>query len=421
MPTNSARMLNIGLRSITLGTRFLFIFFLAKYLDPASVGYYGIFAATVGYALYFVGLDFYTYVTREILNTPDDQRGRLLKGQAALSGVLYIALLPIALLFFHQVGWPGNLAWWFFPILLMEQFNQEMSRLLIALSEQISASVILFVRQGSWAIGVVALMTWDTQSRHLDAIMALWACAGAVAAVIGMWKLRQLKMGGWQARIDWRWVKKGIVVSAAFLVATLALRGVQTIDRYWLEALGGIEMVGAYVLLLGVASTLMVFLDAGVFAYTYPALIKHNHNGEHEAARAKVRKMLWQTVIFATAFGIISWLLLPYLLHWIGKPIYQQSLPWYPWLLTAMAINAISMVPHFALYARGIDKPIIYSHIGALVGFVVATWAFSHNHSALAVPIGLNVAFTLMLIWKTMAYWQLNKSEKIPKAVPKTT
>lgn len=86
-----------------------------------------------------------------------------------------------------------------------------------------------------------------------------------------------------------------------------------------------------------------------------------------------------------------------------------------------MVINAISMVPHFALYARGIDKPIIYSHIGALVGFVVATWAFSHNHSALAVPMGLNVAFTLMLIWKTMAYWQLNKSEKIPKAVPKTT
>lgn len=414
MATKLDRLLNIGLRSFTLGSRFLFIFFLAKYLDPASVGYYGLFTATVGYCMYFVGLDFYTYVTREILKTPNENRGRLLKGQAALSGVLYIVLLPVALVFLHQAGWPGHLAWWFFPILLLEHFNQEMSRLLVALSEQLTASLILFVRQGSWAVVIVALMTWDTDSRNLDAVMALWGCAGAAAAALGIWKLRQLRMGGWRAPTDWGWIKKGIAVSALFLAATLALRGVQTIDRYWLEALGGIEMVGAYVLLLGVASTLMVFLDAGVFAYTYPALIKHSHNQEHAAARAKVRQMFFQTLAFSAAFGIVSWLLLPYLLDWIGNEIYTNALHWYPWLLMAVVINALGMTPHYALYARGCDKPIIYSHIAALLGFVVSTWAFSKTHSALAIPIGLNISFTLILLWKTMAYWQLNKNETTP-------
>ena len=57
MPATLERMTNIGLRFSTLGVRFLLIFFLAKYLDAASVGYYGLFAATVSYALYFVGLD----------------------------------------------------------------------------------------------------------------------------------------------------------------------------------------------------------------------------------------------------------------------------------------------------------------------------------------------------------------------------
>lgn len=420
MATNTARLLNIGLRSATLGTRFLFIFFLAKYLDPASVGYYGLFSATVGYALYFVGVDFYTYVTREILQAPNEQRGQILKGQAALSGVLYLALLPVALLWLPQSGWPRQLIWWFLPILVLEHFNQEMSRLLVALSEQITASVILFVRQGSWAIALVALMTWNPESRHLQTVMLLWACAGAAAMAIGLWKLRQLRMGGWREKVNWGWIKKGLAVSLSFLVATLALRGVQTIDRYWLEALGGIELVGAYVILLGVAGTFMVFLDAGVFAYTYPALIKHSHQHEHREARAKVRRMLYQTLAIAAAFSVVSWLLLPYLLDWIGNPIYKNALHLYPWLLLAMVVNALSMTPHYALYARGCDRPIIYSHIAALFSFVLVTWAFSTTHSAMAVPIGLNAAFATILAWKSAAYWQLVKTDKqqAPTAMP---
>ena len=199
----------------------------------------------MGYALYFVGLDFYTYVSREVARTPADQRGKLLKSQAALSGVLYLTLLPITVVLLAHAGWPGHLVWWFLPILVLEHFNQEMSRLLIALSEQLTASFILFIRQGSWAAAIIVLMVLDVDFRNLDAAMALWAIAGVVAAGTAVWKLKRLKTMGWALPIDWAWVKKGIVVSTSFLLATLALRGVQNFDRYWLEALGGIEIVGA--------------------------------------------------------------------------------------------------------------------------------------------------------------------------------
>jgi O-antigen/teichoic acid export membrane protein len=412
--TEMTRLFNIALRSTTLATRFLLIFFLAKYLEPSSIGYYGLFCATVGYSLYFVGLDFYTYASREIIKTPISMRGRLLKAQAALSGILYLVLLPFAIVFLNNTEWPSSLVWWFFPILFFEHLNQEMSRLLIVLSEQITASLVLFVRQGSWAIVIVIMMSWDRSSRHLETVMVFWACAGSAAAIMGVWKLKQLQMGHWCSPIDWRWIKKGLVISASFLLATLALRGIQTIDRYWLEALGGIEIVGAYVLLFGVANTLMTFLDAGVFAYIYPELIKHAHNQEYAVGRVKVRRMLFQTLAFSVAFGIVSWLALPYLLVWIGNPVYSNAVFLYPWLFMAVVINAHSTVVHFALYARGIDKPIIHSHLGAILAFVLSTWALSETYSILAVPIGLNVAFTVILVWKGIAYWQLNKAEKMP-------
>jgi O-antigen/teichoic acid export membrane protein len=402
---NGTRVLNMALRSGTLGARFLFVFFLAKYLDPESVGYYGLFTATVGYFLYLVGLDFYTYTTREILKAPLEQRGQMLKGQAALSAILYAIVVPLAVWVLPQVGWPTGLLLWFFPILVFEHLNQEISRLLVALSEQITASVILFMRQGSWALVIVGLMTVDTSMRQLQAVMACWLAAGVIAAMLGLRKIRQLGLGGWQVPVDWTWVKRGAQISLAFLLATLALRGVQTIDRYWLQSLTSIETVGAYVLFLSIAGTLMVFLDAGVFAFAYPELIDLHHKKQHVQAHRKVRQLLMYILFSAAAFSLISWLLLPYLLKWIDKPLYLESIWLYPWLLLATVINALGMAPHYALYAQRRDKAIIGSHLIAALVFALTVWLIAQTLPALAVPLGLVIFFTVILVSKAAAYW----------------
>lgn len=407
MAIRPERFFNIGLRLGTLGARFVFVFFLAKYLDASSVGYYGLFTATVGYVLYFSGMDFYVYVTREILAAPKEQRGRMLKGQAALSGLIYLALIPVVLVFLSITEWPGYLVWWFLPILLLEHFNQEVSRLLVALSEQVFASIVLFVRQGSWVIAIALLMPGHVDSRSLDVVMGLWSCAGIAAAALGIWKVRRLQIGGWEAAIDWGWVRRGIAVSGALLLATLALRGVQTLDRYWLEALVGIELVGAYVLFLGIAGAMMVFIDAGILSFGYPALITFHHRKEYARAREKVRQMLYQTLVVCTGFAIISWLALPYLLAWVGNPAYEDTMFLYPWLLAAMTINAIGMVPHYGLYGARRDKPIIYSHLAALPAFALTVFLLGHSYPAHAVPAGLVAAFAIILVWKTMAYLKM--------------
>jgi O-antigen/teichoic acid export membrane protein len=407
----SQKSLNLGLRCITLGARFLFIFFLARYLEPSSIGHFGIFTVTVSYALFFVGLDFYTFATREIIKTPANQRGKLLKGQAAVSGILYLALLPLAVGLLSQSSWPDPLIWWFVPIVFLEHINQEISRIFTALSEQIASSLILFIRQGSWNLIAIFLMSVDPSTRNLNIVMPLWAIAGFIALSLGVWRLNKLKTEGWHLPIDWAWVRQGIVVSAAFLVATLALRGLQTFDRYWLEDLGGIELVAGYVLMQGVASVLMIFLESTLFAFSYPALIKCHHEGKHQEARQQVRHMLFQTILFSALFSLVSWILLPYFLAWVGNPVYQQAIALYPWVLSAVVINAISMVAHFALYAQGKDKPIIYSNIGALLVFVITTWLFSRTHAGLAVPIGLNAAFFCILIWQSIAYMLLVRQE----------
>ncbi len=404
--SNRTRMLNVSLQAVTLASRFLLIFFLARFLEPAELGLYGLLTATIGYSLYFLGFDFYTFTTREILNRERHEWGGLLKNQGALSLVLYAIFMPLLGVIFLEGLLPWRLAGWFFVLLVLEHINQELGRLLVAISEQVLASVVLFLRQGIFAIAVTALMAVDSTTRSLDYVLGAWAVAGLVAVLAGAYRLTQLNIAGWQKKIDWNWIVAGLKISIPFLVATLAIRGVFTLDRYWLQSLGGLDVLGAYVLFMSIGGALMAFLDAGVFAFGYPGLIGAFQKKQPTLFYKSVRMMLLQAGVLCVMFSIVSLLLLSPLLTWLGNPLYVAHQNLYPWVLTAMVLYTLGLVPHFALYAQGIDRPIIHSHIASLFVFGMATWLCSQRWPLLAVPLGLCAAFALILLWKSWTFFQ---------------
>ena len=382
------------------------IFFLARFLAPAQLGLYGLLTATIGYSLYLLGFDFYTFTTREVLKRQRHEWGGLLKNQGALSLVLYAIFIPLLSLIFINELLPWHLAGWFFVLLVLEHINLEIGRLLITVSEQFMASVMLFLRQGTWAIAISALMVVEPTTRSLDFVLGAWTVAGLLAVLAGAYSLAELGIGGWHKKVDWNWIANGLKVSIPLLVATLALRGVFTLDRYWLQSLGGLEIVGAYVLFISIGSTLMSFLDAGVFTFSYPGLISTHQKQQPALFRKNLRLLVIQTVMISVAYAVVSLLLLSPLLNLLGNPLYTAQQYLYPWVLITMILYAFSMVPHYALYAQGIDQPIIHSHIVSFFVFIMTTWLFSQRWPLLAVPLGLCAAFMLILVWKAWAFFK---------------
>ena len=408
MPAHSlARLFNLFLRGGTLASKFLLIFFLARFLDPAELGLYGLLAATIGYALYLLGLDFYTYTTRELLKRNQDEWGGLLKNQVALTLVLYAIFIPLLSLVFATGTLPWAVAGWFFALIVLEHLNQELMRLLIAISRPVMANVVLFLRQGAWAIIATALMFFEPQARNLETVLLAWTLGGLVAFFLAAGRLGQLRIGGWCRQVDWFWIRQGVKVALPMLVATLALRGLFTLDRYWLEALSGLEVLGAYVLFMGIGNAMMSFLDAGVFAFLYPGLISAFQKGDSDAFRQGMKRFFVQTTVFSLCFVLVALVLIDPLLGWLDKPLYRDQQGMFPWVLLALFLYALGMIPHYALYAQGKDRPLIHSHIASLVVFIPATWLFSIHWPHLAVPLGLSVAFFLILVWKTTAYFRL--------------
>lgn len=404
------RLLNVALRAMTMGSKFLLIFFLARFLEPAELGLYGLVTATIGYALYLLGFDFYAFTTREILKRERSEWGGLLKDQGALSAVLYAVFLPLLCLVFVKGLLPWSLAGWFFTLLVLEHLTQELGRLLVAISEQLLASVVLFLRSGVWAVAVTALMFVEPESRNLDVVLGAWALGSLAALLLGVQRISRLQIGGWHKAVDWRWIGKGLKIAIPLLIATLAIRGVFTLDRYWFEALAGLEVLGAYVLFMGLSNALMSFLDAGVFAFSYPGLISAHSKQDSTAFRQGLRRLLLQTLVLCAGFAVIALLLIGPLLQWLDKPLYLEQQGLFPWILLATLLYALGMVPHYALYAQGHDRPIIRSHIASLLAFIPATWLFSLYWPVLAVPLGLSAAFALILLWKSWAFFRLTPS-----------
>ncbi|SDB16499.1 lipopolysaccharide biosynthesis protein [Pseudomonas sp. NFACC13-1] len=404
---NFLQISNIAIRGLTLVSKFLLIFFLARFLEPAELGIYGLLAATVGYSLYFLGFDFYTYSTRELLKRERHEWGGLLKAQGALTLVLYFIFLPLLSLVFIKDLLPMKVVGWFFVLLILEHLTQELGRLLITISDQLFASLVLFFRSGVWAVLITGLMFVEPDTRNLDMVFGAWTLGSTTALFLGIYRVKRMGLSGWRQSVDWIWIVKGLKVASALLIATLAIRGIFTLDRYWFQNLAGLDVLGAYVLFMGISMALMSFLEAGVFAFIYPGLIRAYQQRDPVDFHQGLRKLLLQTVGLCGAFSVVALVMIGPLLAWLGKPLYSEQQGLFVWILLATVLYALGMIPHYGLYAQGRDRPIIHSQIASLVIFALVTWSFVDVRPHLAVPLGLCISFFVILCWKSWSFYRL--------------
>lgn len=398
------RFINILIRGLTLFSKFVLIFSLAKYLSPRDLGLYGLISAGVAYSIYLVGFDFYIYSTREIIRRPKSEWGGFLKNQILLVSMLYLFFSPLLLLFFIENILPWDFVFLFFILLLLEHLNQEIGRLLIAASEQISSSVVLFLRSGMWALILTPVMYFNESTRTLNYVFGVWAVGDLSALALGVYYVFNLNLSGWFISFDLKWILKGIKTCIPFLVATLAIRAIFTVDRYFVNAFSGLEVVGAYVLFMGICNASMSFLDAGLFSFVYPILVKNWHENNYVEFKKNMRKFFVQTVLIVVLISVFILMIIECLLDWLGKSLYIYQYSVFLWLLLSTFLYALSMVPHYGLYAQNRDKSIIFSHVVSFSVFIISVLVFSNHFPNVAVPIGLCFAFGIMLIWKVLAY-----------------
>ena len=401
------RAFNVMLRGVTLGAKFALILCLARFLEPADVGLYGLVFATITYVQFALGLDFYVFANREMIGAEPHLWTSMMRDQGVFLMLAYSIVLPFCLLLFVFDLLPWAVVAWFFVLLVLEHLAHELSRILIAMSRPVLATLLLFLRAGAWILILIPGMWLKPELRTLEWVFMSWTAGAACACVVGACSVA--RFGHWDISrpIDWTWVIRGIRVAVPLLVATLALRGLNTFDRYWIEAIGGPQPLAAYVLFVGVANAIKTFLDAGVFIFSYPGLIRAARCGDDIAFRAGMRSMAWQTMVVTVGLAVPVLALIGPLLAWIDRPVYQEHVALLYWAIMGVVLYAAGMVFHYGIYAHHCDGVIVRSHLGGLAIFVVSVGLLQFWLGFMAVPISVCVAYGLVLIWKALKFFRI--------------
>lgn len=404
MTTMGMRITNVMLRGTTLACKFLLLFMLASYLEAAELGVYGLLVVSIDFAIFVIGLDFYMYSMRELIKRRVGDWGDIFKVQIYLSLCMFFFIMPVFVLVFVSELLPWRIINWFFPLLIVEYFAQELNRVLVSISKQFIASVVLFVRSGVWVVAVALVMFYEPSARHLNLVLSLWFFGSLSACIIAVSVVGKLQVGGWSKSVDYSWVKAGLLVAFPFLLSTLALRGIFTVDRYWMEYLLGLEALGAYVLFIGMANVVISFLDAGVFVFIYPILIKAHGENSHKEFRSAMRGLVIQSLIFGVILSCGLYLSLDVILGFVDKPVFIKYAWMFPWVMLANFIYCLGMIPQFGLYAQGLDRDIVRSQIVSFAVFLLVVYLTSLLNPEMAVIAGLIFSLSVGAFWKAVVY-----------------
>ncbi|MFH4280200.1 hypothetical protein WAJ29_19090, partial [Acinetobacter baumannii] len=128
----------------------------------------------------------------------------------------------------------------------------------------------------------------------------------------------------------------------------MAVRAIFTGDRYILEYFYDANILAAYVFFASLAAATMSFMDAAVFSFDYPELVRsmNTRNNKH---RELIKKLYKKVASLLILINLSAYVFIDLLLRLIGKDIFNSYLNYFYLLMLVQVLYAFSMIPHYIL------------------------------------------------------------------------
>lgn len=367
----------VGIRGIGLIAKFLLVLCLVRYFQPSDLGLYGIITAIVAYTLFFLGMEFYNYTSRALVDASPSAQALIIRDQFILYSVVFLFLSPLLYLLFDNNILPWSLFSLFLLLVLTEHISNELMRILIAMARPYLANLVFFLRQGLWVVILLPLLCFLPTTRQFSVILIAWIAGAAFSILIAFIGLRHLPWRStWRQPINWAHIWQGLGISRPFIVSAFCALSMLYIERFFVNYYCGLDAVGIYTFYAGLSLTLHNLVNTGVskmrLAQLLSAWKQNNHNQfQHEATR-----MLKDTTLFVILFVIISLCLIFPFVNFLNKPVYLSHLSIFYFLLFGAACRSVADVPLYTLYAQHRDRLLLTINLAAFCIMLIGNALF---------------------------------------------
>ena len=412
--TNWITSANLGIRGATLIGKFLLVYFLADQLTVEQNGVWGIFTTSIALSLYVVGLDFYTYSSRRILDFKEEDRSPMLRDQLVFYFISYLVLFPILGLLFVFNVIDIKFAIFFYAILIFEHLAQEAYRTFVVFSKPIIANIILFLRTGSWAYLILILWTAGVDElKSLRWLYLFWMCGGIAALAVSLYFLAKFKFKSVKhIPIDWKWIKQGIKVSLLFFIGTVGYKIIEFADRYFIDYYHTKEEVGVYTFYANMCNIVETFVHTAVIIIFSPRLIETFHKSNYDY-RKTLAQFAKQVVIYTIIIGVALAILIIPLLKSLENDEYIRDYNAFVVLVLSKMVLNFSLIFHYILYVRKNDFPIIKETIIACVINILLNFILIPTMSIMGAALATLTSFLIVMLMKMYYTRNLPEAKQI--------
>ncbi len=393
------------LRGVSIIAKFLFTSLYFRYSE-AGFGEYSLIATTILLLVFLLGMDFYSYANRAILE-PGSNPQKIIFNQFSLYFILYVLLSPVVYLIFNAAGFNPDYLPLFFLVLITEHLNFEFYRLLFVFKNPLAANLNLFFRNAFW---VLAASLWLFVYDLIDVKTVLWFwLAGDLLALLfslGISWTKRHKISLQSFKLDKQWIIKGLVVSLPYILGSLAYKTIEFSDRYLIDYFLDKHAVGVYAFFSNMANVLNIILFTLVISVLYPGLVESIMHKKQNEFKRKFKQFRKEIFIYGIATGVMLLVLLPLVLYVIGKTQYDAQLHIFILLvLSNMALN-FSFLYHFVIYAFRKDWRIFKATALAALLNIVLNWFLIPVWGIAGAAIATLASFVLIAVLK---YFDANK------------
>ncbi|MFZ9888377.1 MAG: lipopolysaccharide biosynthesis protein [Myxococcota bacterium] len=391
--------LNTGLRGGSIAIKSAMMIALAAFLPAAAVGEYGLLAASIQLSSYVYGLELHFFTQRELSLAELPLVRSRLRGQFLIYGTVYFFGSVGLWAILHSLGVSIELLPHAVAIAIFQHTGVELYRVLVRLQRPVDASVLLFLRDASWALPCLGRWWWQGEADLLDLTWS-WLGGAGLAVAYGLFVLRKILPATGNVPIDWSWLRRGLRVGLISLPGSLSVRGIFTIDRMLLAKFVTKEQLGAYVFFAGLATALAGLFESGILVSFNAQLLEAVKCGdEAEARRAfgRVRRIcLWVPSIFAIIGIVAGWAISLVL----SNHAYLENLVFLPMAFAAQLFFSYSHAWNIWLYARRRDRFIILINIAAFVVMLLLGIFVAPSASPMVIPMAVITATFLLFTGK---------------------
>ena len=398
------------LRGSSMLGKFLLILLLSKQGTLTDLGIYGLFITTVVLVNYAQGIEFHSFAGRELICGAESNRASIIGNQTLVYLITYALLLPLVLLVFVGQVLSWELVYLFYWIVVVTHLGQETHRALIVLSQLKRAYFVSFLMHGLWAIVAVVFMFFSLHFAGLKFIFILWGCSASLGLIVGVVFLKKEQcIHSGMFKFDRVWVMNGLQVCYKFFIAALAFKSIELSDRYFIQYYFDNSAVGVYTLFSSIAAISQEIIFTGIVVVIYPAMVSSFRKGDLANYQASYRRLKTRVSVGSALLGLVILIAAHYLFSYLEKPEFDQNFLTFIILLFAGVIVNLSLVPHYALYARAKDSSLMWAVLFGAVVNLVLNYLLIPSYGMLGAAWATLVAVSLVFTIKAVAMKNLTE------------